>query len=386
MNSIDFLREGETQEKDDKSPRRRASVGKTLGFIGASVLLQLLSSGCTTTAIESNKPEETDAGEENGRRPRPDPACPLVDEYGKELDTDGDGTPDCEELRGCEFIPNPTQSDKDRDGVCDEADNAPEVTNPDQRDTDGDRVGDVADNCPLLVNPEQVDDDGDGAGAGCDCDDKAAGIHGSAPRSPAVPDTSCDGVDQDCDGKDAAGDCECTDGQERDVGAAGGECQQGKEECADGQWTTKTSAKGPTQETCNGLDDDCDGETDEGVCAGEGEGEGIPGEGEGEGIAGEGEGAGEGQEGLCNGIDDDGDGETDEGFHIGERCAVVDTCAEGELVCPYQDPNQNRILSCSPLVAGQEKKPEICDNGIDDDCDGAVDANDAECSEVPVDY
>jgi hypothetical protein len=44
-----------------------------------------------------------------------------------------------------------------------------------------------------------------------------------------------------------------------------GTCQ-GEEQCVDGE--TVCDAQEPAPETCNDLDDDCNGETDEGLCIG----------------------------------------------------------------------------------------------------------------------
>ncbi len=105
-------------------------------------------------------------------------------------------------------------------------------------------------------------------------------------------------------------------------------------------------------EVCNGLDDDCDGETDEGalnackrcgpvpdeVCnARDDDCDGFFDEG----VANACGGCGPAPEELCNGLDDDCDGAVDE--------AVVNACGGCERATP-----------------------EIC-NGEDDDCDGRVD-------------
>jgi len=70
---------------------------------------------------------------------------------------------------------------------------------------------------------------------------------------------------------------------------------------------------------------------------------------------------------TCNGQDDDGDGQTDEGFPVGGPCAVgIGECeASGEFLCTN---GGDRICSALP---GPEVD-EIC-NGLDDDCDGTAD-------------
>jgi len=71
----------------------------------------------------------------------------------------------------------------------------------------------------------------------------------------------------------------------------------------------------------------------------------------------------------CNTIDDNCNGTVDEGFSLGGACtAGVGLCEQtGVLVCTAD----GQGTQCS--VAGGTGSPEIC-NGLDDDCDGEVDA------------
>jgi hypothetical protein len=75
---------------------------------------------------------------------------------------------------------------------------------------------------------------------------------------------------------------------------------------------------------------------------------------------------------LCNtGVDEDCDGNTDEGFgNLGTRCtAGVGACSvEGRYVC--SDGNLATVCDAVPGRASDE----VC-NGLDDDCDNAVDDN-----------
>jgi hypothetical protein len=86
--------------------------------------------------------------------------------------------------------------DADRDGVKDDVDNCLNVANPDQLDTDQDGAGDRCDpdidndglvneedNCPLLANPDQLDSDAEAMGDACD----------SCPRDPRN-DVDTDGI------------------------------------------------------------------------------------------------------------------------------------------------------------------------------------------------
>jgi hypothetical protein len=56
----------------------------------------------------------------------------------------------------------------------------------------------------------------------------------------------------------------CTEGLTKACGENKGACRQGAQRCAGGVWGQCTGAIGPKNETCNGLDDDCDGVVDEG--------------------------------------------------------------------------------------------------------------------------
>lgn len=98
--------------------------------------------------------------------------------------------------------------DADGDAVNDLCDNCPALANPSQGDTDGDGDGDVCDNCLTVANPSQADVDADGFGAACDCDDANLAIH------PGVPDTTCNGIDENCNGQvdeSFPGGCQCSE-------------------------------------------------------------------------------------------------------------------------------------------------------------------------------
>ncbi len=104
------------------------------------------------------------------------------------IDTDEDGTLDCED--NCLEVPNPEQQDIDGDGVGDACDLCVDAMDPDQLDADGDGLGDACDNCPGVDNPGQADGDSDGAGDLCDnC--------GEIPN-PDQLDEDSDGVGEAC--------------------------------------------------------------------------------------------------------------------------------------------------------------------------------------------
>ena len=69
---------------------------------------------------------------------------------------------------------------------------------------------------------------------------------------------------------------------------------------------------------------------------------------------------------VCDDIDNDCDGDTDEGFDVGDECTVgVGACTRpGVLVCA------DAVAACDAVAA--DPGVEVC-NGIDDDCDGEAD-------------
>ena len=50
----------------------------------------------------------------------------------------------------------------------------------------------------------------------------------------------------------------CTDGDTQSCGSAVGACKPGTQVCHDGVFGPCHGAVGPTDEVCNGIDDDCD--------------------------------------------------------------------------------------------------------------------------------
>ncbi len=113
------------------------------------------------------------------------------------------------------------------------------------------------DDCDGQTPADEADADGDGhrACAG-DCDDADPAVNPDAAET-------CNGIDDNCDGATDEG-CTCTDGQTRDCGTDEGACQLGRQTCAGGAWGDCQGGVTPVDEICNGADDDCDGQTDEG--------------------------------------------------------------------------------------------------------------------------
>jgi hypothetical protein len=234
--------------------------------------------------------------------------------------------------------------------------------------------------------PKCTDNDGDGYGKNCDlgddCNDNDAAINPGATEV-------CDGVDNNCNGEIDEG-CECINGETRPCGTDEGECVAGTQTCIDGAWGECEGSVGPSDEICDGLDNDCDGETDEGCeCI---NGETRPcGTDEGECVAGtqtcidgawgECEGSVGPAEEVCDGLDNDCDGVVDpedstgcthyyydydeDGFGVGALVKCL--CAPEGL---YRATRTGDCNDENPAVNPDAR--EACDS-IDNNCNGVID-------------
>jgi hypothetical protein len=307
-------------------------------------------------------------------------------------DSDGAINPSATEL--CDGV------DNDCDGSTDEDDALDASTW--YADSDSDGYGDAGDAGTLSCAAPSGQ-----VGNAEDCDDSDGAINPSATEL-------CDGVDNDCDGstdEDDALDASTwyadadADGY-GDPGAASQACSAPSgavadaTDCDDGDAAVNPGAA----ELCNGIDDDCDGGTDEDDALDAGtwyadsdsDGYGDPSATTAacsapsgavadatdcdDGDAAVNPGATE----LCNGIDDDCDGSTDEDDALDAGTWYADSDSDG-----YGDPSATTAACSAPSGAVADATDcddgdaavnpgatELC-NGIDDDCDGSTDEDDA---------
>jgi hypothetical protein len=75
---------------------------------------------------------------------------------------------------------------------------------------------------------------------------------------------TCNGRDDDCDGSvDEM--CECRPDETRPCGTEAGECRPGAQTCLAGAWSECQGGIAPRDEVCDGLDNDCNGLSDDGA-------------------------------------------------------------------------------------------------------------------------
>jgi len=291
-------------------------------------------------------------------------------------DTDGDGKADC------------ADPDDDNDGVPDDGNGS---GNPSDKPCTGGSVNACDDNCPLAKNAAQADLDADGKGDACDpdkdgdgsadvalggtdCDDQDPQVNVGKSEGDAYGLGLCNGVDDDCDGQ--------TDEGYGDLDSDGTPDCRDTDDDGDGSPDTADCkpldpAVFPAQtEACNGRDDDCDGQVDEGFPDTDADGikdcveDDVDGDGDAD--------ASDckpndpkvfhGQNEACNGQDDNCNTIADEGF--------ADFDADGSADCVDPDDDDDGALDaadCKPFDPGVAPgKPELC-NGIDDNCAGGAD-------------
>ncbi|MFH1463760.1 MAG: MopE-related protein [Pseudomonadota bacterium] len=247
-----------------------------------------------------------------------------------------------------------------------------------------------------------TDNDGDSFEAGDDCNDDDALIYPGAPEI-------CDDIDNDCDDLVDMDDPDVTDVPiwyaDADADGHGNPgfsmpaCEQPTnyvaegDDCDDGDPTSHPGAA----EVCDEADNDCDGDIDEGVTTtwyrdqdGDGFGTGaatVAGCEMADGYSERDDDCDDtdpdvfpAADEYCNGLDDDCDGTTDEDDALDAPTWYADTDADG-----YGDAATNAVACAAPsgfladntdcddtADAVNPAATELC-NGVDDDCDGVTD-------------
>lgn len=318
-------------------------------------------------------------------------------------DADADGTPACEDCDDTDSTRAPGAAET-CDGIDQDCDGVPDDEPVDGRfyyaDSDGDTYGDPD---AALRSCEQPDGHVTDL---TDCDDTNAAVHPAA-------DELCDEVDNNCDG--ATDDVTAVDIQtwyaDFDADGHGADdratisCEQPRRHVAEAGDCDDTDASvNPAgTELCDGLDNNCDGVTDEASAAdayifytdADGDGHGdltstvlacaVP-----AGASALGDDCDDadatawpGAHESCDGVDDDCDGtvdddpvdaptwyEDDDGDGYGAEATSLPTCgAPAGAVAAGGD--------CDDADRGTSPGATESCNGVDDDCDGSVDEADA---------
>ncbi len=292
---------------------------------------------------------------------------------------DLDGNPD----NGCEYacVPVPGATD---DRTCDNRDDNCNG----RRDEDVDLCGDIANcgrcsrNCILVHATARCERVPGSMGACTESNTRCAvamcgtgfydidGDPANGCEYECTPSGAevCDGADNDCNGAVDDGD----PGGGAACGSSMGVCRPGVNHCRMGRVVCEGGVT-PTPEMCDGMDNDCNGTTDDGTLADDlrigascGLGLGDCRQGSNRCMAGAVvcTGAVGPTPELCDGRDNNCDGMIDNGVPAGGTCgSMVGECTPGTLNC---------IGGSMRCTGGRAGTTEVCD-GLDNDCDGTRD-------------
>ena len=270
----------------------------------------------------------------------------------------------------------------------------------------GDKPADTGRGGGGTTDPSLLDEDGDGYLAAEDCDDADASAFPGAEEI-------CDGIDNDCDDEVDEGAVDAsiwyadTDGDgEGDADAAVAACEVPDGHVADASDCDDTdpAVSSAAEETCDGIDNDCDGDVDEPDAVdavrwfGDSDADGF-GDADRSEVACEqpvgfvaddtdcndqSDASYPGAQEVCDGLDNDCNGETDED-------------ASADAVNWYEDGDGDgygnagvSVVQCSQPTGfvlddtdcddaestTNPGAPEYCD-AVDNDCDGSIDEDDA---------
>ena len=234
-----------------------------------------------------------------------------------------------------------------------------------------------------VTAPEGIDDDEDGYTLmDGDCDDSNPLINPGA-------DEVCNGIDDDCD--DIIDEtftpetCEYTCESDGFVWTANGaplDCCGNDLGEAEPYETTESSCMDGHDNDCDGLvdsaDPDCENQTEDNCTDMDEDGYDAisPDCPEGSDCDDMNASINPGAQELCNGVDEDCDGEVDEGF-TNETCQH--TCVTNEFVWTGNEGSLNCCGNDDGEGQPYEAAESSCEDGNDNDCDGMVDYDDPDC-------